>query len=61
MKFTIVQRIRRKNTDKNKKHRKRYSDFFQDMCDQYDLSYFVAFGTLLGTIRHGGFIPGMTI
>lgn len=31
--------------------------FFQDMCDQYDLSYFVAFGTLLGTIRHGGFIP----
>lgn len=31
--------------------------FFQDMCEKYNLKYFVAFGTLLGTIRHSGFIP----
>ena len=31
--------------------------FFQEICDKNQLKYFVAFGTLLGTIRHNGFIP----
>ncbi|BFK17346.1 MULTISPECIES: LicD family protein [Blautia] len=31
--------------------------FFQEICDKHQLKYFVAFGTLLGTIRHNGFIP----
>ena len=31
--------------------------YFQDICEKYNLKYFAAFGTLLGTIRHGGFIP----
>lgn len=30
---------------------------FIDICDQYELKYFVAYGTLIGTIRHHGFIP----
>ena len=30
---------------------------FSGACDKYGLRYWVAFGTLLGTIRHDGFIP----
>lgn len=30
---------------------------FIRICEKYKLQYFVAFGTLLGTIRHHGFIP----
>lgn len=28
-----------------------------DICEKHNIRYFVAFGTLLGTIRHNGFIP----
>lgn len=27
------------------------------ICDKYDLKWFVTYGTLLGTVRHHGFIP----
>lgn len=30
---------------------------FIAICEKYQLRYFAAFGTLLGTIRHQGFIP----
>lgn len=30
---------------------------FRDLCDQYDLSYGLVGGTLLGAVRHQGFIP----
>lgn len=30
---------------------------FDAVCKKYNLKYFVAYGTLLGTIRHKGFIP----
>ena len=30
---------------------------FADFCDQHDLRYYLAYGTLLGAVRHGGFIP----
>ena len=30
---------------------------FISICEKYDLQYFVVFGTLLGAIRHNGFIP----
>ena len=28
-----------------------------DVCDELGLTYFLSFGTLLGAVRHGGFIP----
>lgn len=30
---------------------------FIKCCDEMQLNYFIGFGTLLGAIRHGGFIP----
>ncbi|MBQ3787039.1 MAG: LicD family protein, partial [Lachnospiraceae bacterium] len=28
-----------------------------DICRRHDIRYFADWGTLLGTVRHGGFIP----
>lgn len=30
---------------------------FKEFCDRYDLRFYLAGGTLLGAVRHGGFIP----
>ena len=30
---------------------------FQDLCAKYDLDYFAAYGTVIGAVRHHGFIP----
>ena len=32
-------------------------DDVSDFCDKYGLKYYLAFGTLIGAIRHQGFIP----
>ena len=32
-------------------------DFINNFCEQYQLSYFLAYGSLLGCIRHSSFIP----
>lgn len=32
-------------------------DVIKDLCDRNDIRYFITGGTLLGAIRHGGFIP----
>ena len=32
-------------------------DFFADVCKRNGLRYFIIAGTLLGAVRHGGFIP----
>ena len=30
---------------------------FNELCKAHNLDYWIAFGTLLGAVRHGGFIP----
>lgn len=30
---------------------------FSEICEQHNLTYYALGGTLLGAIRHGGFIP----
>ncbi len=32
-------------------------DFFDDFCKSHDLTYYMVYGTLLGAVRHSGFIP----
>ena len=32
-------------------------DVFVEICEQYDLRYFLTYGTLIGALRHKGFIP----
>lgn len=32
-------------------------DKFLEICEKYDVEYYLAFGSCLGTIRHHGFIP----
>ena len=32
-------------------------EVFRDICERHDLKYFADSGTLLGAIRHSGFIP----
>lgn len=32
-------------------------DYIDTICKQYNIRYFLAYGTLIGAIRHKGFIP----
>ncbi len=32
-------------------------DYFDKLCQEYNLRYFIGFGSLLGAVRHQGFIP----
>ena len=32
-------------------------DYFDEFCKEHNLTYYIMYGTLLGAIRHSGFIP----
>ncbi len=32
-------------------------EVFQQFCEKYKLKFFMGFGTLLGAVRHQGFVP----
>ena len=43
--------------DKVKKIELEVLDYFVDICKKNKLTYYLFWGTLLGAIRHNGFIP----
>lgn len=45
------------DTQKLKKVEVEVLDYFVSKCKKNNLKYFLAYGTLLGAVRHGGFIP----
>ena len=45
------------DTDKLKKYELEVLDKFVSICEKNNIKYFLAYGTLLGAVRHKGFIP----
>ena len=43
--------------DEYKQEVKKVLAAIHDICSRHNIPYFVAFGTLLGAVRHKGFIP----
>ena len=46
-----------KKMDEVKKIELEIMDYVDDFCKRHDLSYYIMYGTLLGAVRHSGFIP----
>ena len=44
-------------TDKLKKTEVEILDYFVAFCNKHNLTYYLTYGTLLGAVRHKGFIP----
>lgn len=46
-----------KDSDKLKKAELKILDKLDQLCKENDLKYYLAYGSALGAVRHGGFIP----
>jgi len=53
----MADNLRRMTIDEYKKILKDMLAYVHKICIENDIHYFVAFGTLLGAVRHNGFIP----
>lgn len=49
--------MRELSLDQVKQHQVNLLRLFRDFCDQNNLRYYLAYGTLLGAVRNGGYIP----
>ena len=47
----------RLTVDELKKYELDILKFIDYVCKKYNIKYFVSYGTLLGAVRHKGFIP----
>ncbi len=54
---TIKYNFRKINVDEHKKIAYDILVEFSKFCDNNNLKYFLAYGTLIGAVRHNGFIP----
>ena len=46
-----------KNVKKLQKKELEIMKYFDNFCEENNIKYYLAYGTLLGSIRHHGFIP----
>ena len=49
--------MRKLNLEQLKKARVEFLDVVVKFCDEHNIGYFLNFGTLLGAVRHKGYIP----
>ena len=49
--------MKKEDLDKAKKIELEVMDYLDKICKKYDIKYYLFWGTLLGAIRHKGFIP----
>ena len=45
------------NLKKLKDEELKILDYFAEFCEKNNLNYYIMYGTLLGAVRHKGFIP----
>ena len=45
------------NSNEIKNIEKNLLEVFADFCEKNNLTYYISFGTLIGAVRHKGFIP----
>lgn len=49
--------MRKANSEEIRSIQIKILDFFAKLCEENNINYFLTYGTLLGAIRHKGFIP----
>lgn len=53
----MTYRMTELSPDEYKKEVKNILEYFHTFCNNYGLTYFIAYGSLIGVVRHQGFIP----